>query len=232
MRRADRLFQIIQLLRRSTRPVTGAALAAELEVSTRTVYRDIATLMAQRVPITGEPGFGYLLDAEYDMPPLMLTQVELEAIVLGAQWVAGRDDPLLSPAANNLLAKIVTVVPAHLRPFVLAPSTGVPPRLVPDEDVVNAAMLRAAIRTRSKLRLVYRDQHGAQTERTVWPILLGYAEASRILIAWCETRQAFRHFRTDRMVAAEALDQRIPHAKGELHQRWEEWRAAELSRSR
>ena len=100
MRRADRLFQIIQLLRRSTRPVTGAALAADLEVSTRTLYRDIAALMAQRVPITGEAGPGYQLAAEYDMPPLMLTQVELEAIVLGAQWVAGRDDPLLSPAVS------------------------------------------------------------------------------------------------------------------------------------
>ncbi|SFJ80907.1 Predicted DNA-binding transcriptional regulator YafY, contains an HTH and WYL domains [Sphingomonas sp. NFR04] len=231
MPRADRLFQIIQLLRRSTRPVTGAALAAELEVSTRTVYRDIAVLVAQRVPITGEPGFGYLLDADYDMPPLMLTQVELEAIVLGAQWVAGRDDPLLSPAANDVLAKIVAAVPAHLRPFVMAPTTGVPPRLVPVEDIVDAAMLRNAIRARSKLRLVYRDRHGEQTERTIWPILLGYAEASRILIAWCETRKGFRHFRTDRIVAAEALNQRIPHSKADLHRRWEEWRALELSRS-
>lgn len=231
MRRADRLFQIIQLLRRSTRPVTGAALAADLEVSTRTVYRDIAALMAQRVPITGEPGFGYLLDADYDMPPLMLTQVELEAIVLGAQWVAGRGDPLLSPAANDILAKIVTAVPAHLRPFVMAPSTGVPPRLVSVADGVDAAMLRDTIRARSKLRLVYRDRDSEQTERTIWPILLGYAEASRVLIAWCETRQGFRHFRTDRIVAAEALDQRIPCSKAELHGRWKKWRAMELSRS-
>ncbi|MEH3144417.1 MAG: YafY family protein [Methylobacterium frigidaeris] len=231
MRRADRLFQIIQLLRRSTRPVTGAALAAELEVSTRTLYRDIAALMAQRVPITGEAGLGYLLAADYDMPPLMLTQVELEAIVLGAQWVAGRDDPLLSPAANDILAKIVTAVPAHLRPFVMAPSTGVPPRLVPVEEVVDAAMLRDAIRLRSKLRLIYRAQNGEETERTIWPVVLGYSDASRILIAWCEARQGFRHFRTDRMVAAEALDQRIPRSKGDLHRRWEEWRAAELSTS-
>jgi len=232
VRRADRLFQIIQLLRRSTRPVTGAALAAELEVSTRTLYRDIAALMAQRVLITGEPGFGYLLDADYDMPPLMLTQVELEAIVLGAQWVAGREDPLLSPAVNALLAKIVTVVPAHLRPFVLAPSTGVPPRLAPVEDVVDAAMLRDTIRARSKLHLVYRDQNGAQTERTVWPILLGYADATRMLIAWCEARQDFRHFRTDRIAAAEALDARIPQSKADLHRRWEAWRVMQLSRSR
>jgi predicted DNA-binding transcriptional regulator YafY len=105
VRRAERLFQIIQLLRRSTLPVTGAPLAAELEVSVRTVYRDIADLMGQRVPITGQAGFGYLLSAECDMPPLMLTPAELEAIVLGAQWVAGCGDPLLSPAASDVLAK-------------------------------------------------------------------------------------------------------------------------------
>lgn len=232
MRRADRLFQIIQILRRSTRPVTGAALAAELEVSTRTLYRDVAAPMAQQVPITGEAGFGYLLDADYDMPPLMLTQAELEAVVLGAQWVAGLDDPLLSPAANDLLAKIVTAVPAHLRPFVMAPTTGVPPRLVPVEEVVDAAMLREAIRSRTKLRLIYRARNGEETKRTIWPVVLGYSDAGRILIAWCERRRGCRHFRTDRMVAAEALDQRIPHSKGDLHRRWEEWRAAELSTGR
>lgn len=231
MRRTDRLFQIIQLLRRSTRPVTGAALAAELEVSTRTLYRDMAELMAQRVPITGEAGLGYLLAADYDMPPLMLTQVELEAIVLGAQWVAGRDDPLLSPAASDVLAKITTAVPAHLRPFVMAPSTGVRPGLVPVEEVVDMATLRNAIRSWSKLRLLYRAQDGEESQRTVWPIVLGYSDDSRILIAWCEERQGFRHFRTDRMLAAEPLGRPIPKSKGNLLRKWEEWRAAELARN-
>ncbi len=231
MRRAERLFQIIQILRRSTRPVTGAALAAELEVSTRTVYRDIADLMAQLVPITGEAGFGYLLAADYDMPPLMLTQVELEAIVLGAQWVAGRADPLLSPAASDVLAKVATVVPAHLRPFVMAPSTGVPPRLDPMEERVGAATLRDAIRSRSKLRLLYRSDDGEQTERTVWPVVLGYSDTHRVLIAWCELREGFRHFRTDRMMKAETLDQSIPEPKGNLHRRWEASRSAELAKA-
>nr|WP_232283461.1 YafY family protein [Sphingomonas sp. PAMC 26617] len=228
LRRAERLFQIIQLLRRSTRPITAAAVAAELEVSTRTVYRDIADLLAQRVPITGTAGFGYLLAAEYDMPPLMLTQVELEAIVLGAQWVAARGDPLLSPAASDVLAKVATAVPEHLRPFIAAPTTGVPPRIDPIEDAVDAATLRDAIRARSKLRLLYRADDGERTERTVWPILLGYSETHRILIAWCEWRQEFRHFRTDRMMTAAALDQAIPEPKRHLHRRWEAWRAAEL----
>ena len=232
MRRAERLFQIIQLLRRSTLPVTGAALAAELEVSVRTVYRDIADLMAQRVPITGEAGFGYLLSAEYDMPPLMLTAAELEAIVLGAQWVAGRGDPLLSPAASDVLAKIVTIVPVHLRPFVMEPSTGVLPRLDPSEEAVEAATLRDAIRSRMKLRLLYRADHGEQTERTVWPVVLGYSDTHRILIAWCELRQGFRHFRTDRLVAAAALDQPIPEPRGHLYRRWEARRTAELAKGK
>lgn len=229
MRRAERLFQIIQLLRRSTRPVTAAALAAELEVSTRTVYRDLVSLMAQRVPITGEAGVGYVLATDYDMPPLMLTPVELEAIVLGAQWVAGRGDALLSPAAGDVLAKIAAAVPAHLRSFVTVPSTGVPPCLDPIEDTVDVATLREAIRSWSKLRLLYRADNGKRSERTVWPIVLGYSDTNRVLIAWCELRLGFRHFRTDRMVEADTTDQAIPEPRGRLRRRWEAWRAAELA---
>lgn len=232
MRRAERLFQIIQILRRSSLPVTAAVLADELEVSTRTVYRDVADLMAQRVPITGEAGLGYLLAAEYDMPPLMLTSAELEAIVLGAQWVAGRDDPLLSPAARDVLAKIVTAVPAHLRPFVAEPSTGVAPRLATVEEVVDAGTLRDAIRKRVKLRLRYRAESGEETERTVRPVVLGYSDTDRVLIAWCELRRGFHHFRTDRMRAAELLDQPIGEPRNLLLRQWEAWRLAELAESK
>ncbi|MDB5420914.1 MAG: transcriptional regulator, partial [Brevundimonas sp.] len=112
MRRADRLFQIVQLLRRSSKPVTAEAIAAELETSKRSVYRDIAALMGQRVPIRGEAGIGYVLDSGFDMPPLMLTSDEIEAAVLGAQWVAGHGDPALALAAQDLIAKIQSAVPA------------------------------------------------------------------------------------------------------------------------
>lgn len=117
MRRADRLFRIIQLLRRAKRPVTAETLAGELETSKRSVYRDIAELMAQQVPIRGEAGLGYVLDRQFDMPPLMLTPDELEAAVLGAQWVAMRGDPVLANAARDLLAKITHSVPERLRAF-------------------------------------------------------------------------------------------------------------------
>ena len=114
MRRAERLFQIIQILRRTSRPTTADALAAELEISKRTVYRDIADLVGQRVPICGGAGVGYVLEAGLDLPPLMLTQDEIEAAVLGAQWVARHSDPILARA----------VVPERLRPYVLEPATG------------------------------------------------------------------------------------------------------------
>jgi predicted DNA-binding transcriptional regulator YafY len=119
MRRADRLFQIIQVLRRTGQPLTADAIAAELETSKRTIYRDIATLIGQRVPIRGEAGMGYILEKGFDLPPLMLTPDEIEAAVLGAQWVATHADPILSRAAQDLIAKIADTVPERLRPFVL-----------------------------------------------------------------------------------------------------------------
>ncbi len=123
MRRADRLFQIIQVLRRTRKPLTADAIAAELETSKRTIYRDIATLIEQRVPIRGEAGMGYILEKGFDLPPLMLTPDEIEAAVLGAQWVASHADPVLARAAQDLMAKIADTVPERLRPFVLEPAS-------------------------------------------------------------------------------------------------------------
>jgi predicted DNA-binding transcriptional regulator YafY len=228
MRRADRLFQIIQILRRSTRPVTAAALADELEVSKRTVYRDISDLVGQRVPIEGEAGLGYLLAADYDMPPLMLAPDELEAVVLGAQWVSGHSDKALANAARDVVAKIAAVVPERLRPFIVEPSVGARPTDGEPEERVDAALLRSAIRNGVKLRLRYCSEAGEETERRMWPVILGYAETSRLLVAWCELRQGFRHFRTDRIVAAEMLDEPIGLRPGELRRRWQRWREEQV----
>jgi predicted DNA-binding transcriptional regulator YafY len=224
VRRADRLFRIIQILRRSTRPVTAASLAEELEVSKRTVYRDVADLIGQRVPIEGEAGLGYLLASDYDMPPLMLTPDEIEAVMLGAQWVAGRSDKALSNAARDVVAKIAAVVPERLRPFIVAPSVGAKPTAGEPEERVDPSQLRSAIRDGRKLRLRYRSEAGEETERTVWPVILGYAETSRLLVAWCELRHGFRHFRTDRIIEAEMLDETIGLRQGELRRRWQLWR--------
>jgi predicted DNA-binding transcriptional regulator YafY len=224
MRRADRLFQIIQILRRTTQPVTAAALAEELEVSKRTVYRDVSDLIGQRVPIDGSAGFGYVLASDFDMPPLMLTPDEIEAVVLGAQWVAGHSDKVLSNAARDLVAKITTVVPENLRPYIIEPSVAVKPVTQESEESIDTASLRLAIRNGLKLRLHYRSEAGKETDRTVWPVILGYAETSRLLVAWCELRQSFRHFRTDRIVSFQVLDESNGLRHGELRRRWQRWR--------
>lgn len=220
MRRADRLFQIIQILRRSSRPVTGAEIAGELEVSSRTIYRDIADLIGQRVPIRGETGFGYVLDDAFDMPPLMLTPDEIEAAVLGAQWVAGRGDPVLAAAARDLIAKITSVVPESLRPIVAHPSIGTRPSWNAPPDGIDITRTRAWIRAGRKIRIAYRDLVGAESERVIWPIILGYFDNARTLAAWCELRQDFRHFRTDRVTSAEFLDEGHGCGPGELRHRW------------
>jgi predicted DNA-binding transcriptional regulator YafY len=227
MRRADRLFQIIQILRRSTQPVTASQLAAELEVSQRSVYRDVADLIGQRVPIRGEAGIGYALDRDFDMPPLMLTPDELEAAVLGAQWVADRGDAVLAGAARDLISKIAAAVPERLRPFIAAPSIGVPPSRVVAADSLDIAVTRSWIRSGRKIRIRYRDEQSRETERTIWPTIIGYAETVRLLAAWCELRQDFRHFRTDRVVAAEFLGESYGCRPGELRARWQRFMEAE-----
>lgn len=234
MRRADRLFQIIQILRRSSRPVIAAEIAQELEVSVRTIYRDVADLIGQRVPIQGEAGLGYVLGEAFDMPPLMLTPDEIEAAVLGAQWVAGRGDPLLARAALDLIAKITAVVPERLRPLLTDPSVGTAPGLPQTPDAIDMAQVRRAIRDARKIRLDYRDVRGEQSERIVWPVIVGYFDQARVLAAWCELRREFRHFRTDRIVEARFPDERHGVRPALLRARWKrhlaETRRAALSK--
>lgn len=220
MRRADRLFQIIQILRRSRKPLTAEAIAAELETSKRSIYRDIATLMAQRVPIRGEAGIGYVLDGGYDLPPLMLTADEIEAAVLGAQWVSGRGDPALARAAQDLIAKIAAAVPERLRPIVLDPASLTPPGRAMPPDRVDIGAIRAAIHGGHKLVLDYRDEQDRATSRVVWPVTIGYLETVRMLVGWCELRQDFRHFRTDRIHALTVLEARIPERPAVLRAAW------------
>lgn len=220
LRRADRLFQIIQILRGARRPVTARRLAEELEITPRTVYRDIADLVAQRAPIRGEAGVGYVLDASYDMPPLMLTPNEIEAAVLGAQWVAERGDPALARGARDLIAKIRDVVPEHLRPMILQAAVVAPCLIPQDPDPLDLERLRAAVRDQRKLRIHYRDTEGRQSDRIVWPVAVAYFQAVRLLVGWCELRAAFRHFRTDRIESVEFLAERYPQSAKSLHAVW------------
>ena len=220
MRRADRLFQIIQVLRRTRKPLTADAIAVELETSKRTIYRDVATLIGQRVPIRGEAGMGYVLDKGFDLPPLMLTPDEIEAAVLGAQWVVGHADAALARAAEDLIAKIADTVPERLRPFVHEPASRARPDWRREPDRIDMAKTRAQIHAGRKIALHYRDEQGRETERTIWPIAIGYHEAVRLLAAWCELRSDFRSFRTDRVIAATYLDDKYPERREALRNKW------------
>jgi predicted DNA-binding transcriptional regulator YafY len=229
MRRADRLFELIEILRRARAPISAEKIAGELEVSTRTVYRDMAALMAQRAPIQGEAGIGYVLDAGFHMPPLMLTSDEIEAAVLGAQWVQTRGEPELARAAASLVAKIEAVAPASAQTSFVEPVTSVAPVDAPAE-ALPAADIRRALRRRQKIWLRYLDHQGAATERVIWPVLLGYRDTGRILAAWCELRGAFRYFRTERIQAAEILTDTIPRPMAQLKAAWRAAMAAERER--
>lgn len=232
MRKAERLFQIIQILRRSSRPVTSVQLACELEVAQRTIYRDIAHLIGQRVPIEGEAGFGYVLDPLYDMPPLMLTPEEIEAVSIGVQMVEKLGDVALTNAARDVIAKIASTLPGHLLPFILQPSVGLRPGDAINDLMFDTRPLRQAIREGRKMKLEYCAASGEVTRRTIWPVLLGYAEAHCLLIAWCQSKQAFRHFRTERILDLAILEETIGVSRAKLRQQWLTWRDTELSRQR
>jgi predicted DNA-binding transcriptional regulator YafY len=220
LRRADRLFRIIQILRRRRTPVTANDIAEELETSLRTVYRDIAQLLADRVPIRGEAGIGYVLEQGFDMPPLMLTPDEIEAAILGAQWVTGRADKALSRSASDLIAKIGAVVPEHLRPLVLDPALTSPNWRPVQPDTIDVSRMRAAIHQQTKVAIRYCNLKEESTSRIIWPIAVSYFEAVRVIVAWCELRQSFRNFRTDRVLDAEFFSDRYPTPRLRLLAAW------------
>jgi len=183
----------------------------------RTFYRDIATLQAQGADIQGEPGLGYVLRPGFTLPPLMFSTEELEALVLGSRWVARRsDDPSLGAAAGNALAKIAAVLPESLRQEVEAATLLVAPRTEPVQ-LVDASRIREAIRGERKLAISYGD-----TERTIWPFAIGFFDHVRIVVAWCELRQAYRHFRIDRIHSIGATDERYPRRRSAMLKEWRE----------
>ena len=220
--RAARLLDLIQLLRGHRYPVTGAKLAADLRISLRTLYRDIVTLQAQGAGIEGEAGIGFVLRPGFMLPPLMFSPDEIEALVLGVRWVAGRGDAQLGAAAQSLLAKIAAVLPEDLRGGLDSSSLLVPCGPVAVESQIDLGQIRRAIRAQRKLVLDYADARGQKSRRTVWPFALGYFEACRVIAAWCETRQDFRHFRCDRITGLEMLDMRYAERREVLLKRWRE----------
>jgi predicted DNA-binding transcriptional regulator YafY len=222
MRRAERLLQIIQIFRRHRRPITAESVAAELEVSVRTVYRDIAAMQADRIPVRGEAGVGYVLDDGFDLPPLMFNADEIEAVILGLRWVQRRGDPELAHAAQDVVAKIGAVLPPRLKPLLFDASLIVPPPAQPVVERVNVGAIRDAIRRGRKVVLNYRDEQAAETERTVWPLAITYFDTVQLLVGWCELRNAFRHFRTDRVQSMEVLERPYPGRRAVLLKQWQQ----------
>ena len=220
MARSERLLALLQALRRRRRPVSGRVLADELGVSLRTLYRDIASLQGQGAEIEGEAGLGYVLKPGFWLPPLMLSGEEIEALVLGARWVGERTDETLALAARNAIAKISAVLPPSLREDVEASTLIVAPGNASDAAAPDLAPIRAAIRSERKLALEYHDARGATTERTIWPFGVGYFDEARVVMAWCELRQGFRHFRADRIASCRTLEARYPLGRRRLLKDW------------
>ena len=224
MDKTERLFAIMDALRRHRLPVTAAQLAQDQGVSVRTLYRDIQTLIGLGAPIEGEAGVGYMLRAGFFLPPLMFSADELEALVLGARWVEAQPDVELSAAARNALGKIATASPDDLRDRIS--DTGLWPVRV---EAVGAplplmALVRKAMRAERALRIDYEDEKGNASAREIWPVQIAFYENKQIIAAWCTLRNAFRHFRTERIVGADLTEGRYGRRRAALAEDWHvEW---------
>ncbi|ARM92413.1 transcriptional regulator protein (plasmid) [Rhizobium sp. CIAT894] len=219
MSKSNRLFDLMQTLRRHQRPVPGPELAREAGVSLRTIYRDIAALQALGAQIDGEPGFGYVLKPGFLLPPLMFSEEELHALTLGAQWVSRQTDAGLAMAAQNAIGKIGAVVPVELRPALHenAFHVGRAPAKAGDLDL---GIVRRAMREQRKLRISYRDPNDLDSQRIIWPIMLGFVQTNRFIAGWCELRHDFRLFRADRITHVEWQEERYPGRRRDLVKQW------------
>ncbi|PAX17026.1 transcriptional regulator [Vandammella animalimorsus] len=219
--RAHRLLQLLELLRARRRPMPGQQLAEALGISLRTLYRDIASLRAEGAAIEGEPGIGYLLRPGFTLPPLMFSADELEALVLGARWVANQSaDPALAEAADQALRRITGVLPSDLRLQVETSGLFVPGRCDAPLTEPWLPTLRHAIRHEHILQLDYRDAEDAPSQRRIWPFAMAFFDETRLIAAWCELRQDFRHFRADRVQHLADTGQRYPERRHSLLRRW------------
>jgi predicted DNA-binding transcriptional regulator YafY len=222
MSRARRLLQLVQVLRRYRAPVSAATLAEELQVSVRSIYRDVTTLREQGAAIEGEAGMGYLLQPGFLLPPLMFTDEELEAIILGLRLTAEHGDEQLGRAAAEVVAKLRAVLPRDLRALVEVTGLLAGPARERPRDLVDLGEVRRALRHQRKAEVDYVDRHGAGSTRTIWPLALGYFERVRVVVAWCEQREDFRSFRTDRIARWLTLEAGLPRARGGLLREWRE----------
>ena len=214
MRRADRLFRIVEYLKARRRPVTAERLARAFEVSTRTIYRDVADLDLSGVPIVGEAGVGYTLDRDYVLRPLMFDLDELEALALGARMVASWSDDALADAARRAADKIASVVPEALRREIADATTFSLPSRAKPRLSIDFTALRRAIRAKNMVGFAYRKDGGEPSTRLVHPLGLLFFGPVWLLLGWCESREDFRNFRLDRMRDLVVKEERFRDEKG------------------
>lgn len=221
MNRSTRLFEIIQLLRSSKRSLTAQQLADELEVTKRTIYRDIVALQSMRVPIDGEAGIGYLMRPGFDLPPLMFTTEEVEAIAVGLSLLGRTADSSLETAAKSVVRKISDVLPED-NPYALISQSVFTSNWheIPSASV-DPGLIRESIRDHKKLAIDYRDVEERTSTRTILPLVLLYYVDALVVAAWCELRKDFRHFRVDRMAKCELMDAGFAEIGERLRNEWQ-----------
>ena len=213
MRRADRLFQIVLMLGRG-RVLTANTIAERLEVSERTIYRDVQDLQLSGVPIEGEAGVGYVLRSGYQVPPMMFDEEELQALVFGADVAKSYGDAKMAEAADRILAKIDAVLPQRLRPQLASHRVVVPNFRISEAVTETLGEARAAINNQWRLFLDYRNAAEESSERIIWPLTVAYWGRTWTLGAWCELRHDFRSFRLDRINSLKTLSSRFPDEPG------------------
>lgn len=220
MSKIERLFAVMDALRRHREPVTAAQLAREQGVSVRTLYRDVQTLVGLGAPIDGEAGIGYMLRPGFFLPPLTFSAEELEALTLGARWVGAQADPELAKAARNALGKIAAASRDDLRDRI--DDTGLWPVLVRRscEPVPILKLIRHAMREEKALAMHYEDESGRASERTIWPVRLAFYDGKQIIAAWCCMRESFRHFRADRVTSLTLTEHRFGKPRRTLVREW------------
>jgi predicted DNA-binding transcriptional regulator YafY len=220
MRKAARLFEIIQILRLAKRSVTAAQIAESLEVAPRSIYRDIAALQAMRVPIEGDRGVGYILRPGFNLPPLMFAIEEVEAIVLALALLDRTGDIELKKAAKRVNQKIAAAIPAPLRQTLETKALHAWGTIAPAPAGVDLGFVRRAIRDEQKIAIDYRDELGRETKRTIWPLALIYYSEATNIVAWCELRRALRNFRTDRVQGSALVEDFFRGAGDGMREQW------------
>ncbi|MCS3429559.1 YafY family protein [Klebsiella sp. BIGb0407] len=217
MTRTERLFELLQILRAQRYPVTASTLSERLGISLRSIYRDIKTLQHQGLRIEGGAGIGYIVKSDFHLPPLNLSHDEINAITLGLNWVSHNTDSDFKNTARNVLAKIHAVIPGELKSLIESQSYLTGPS---EKNEVFFEEIRNAISKRKKVKIKYCDKKDVHSSRIIWPVALVYMESCWLLAAWCEMRNDFRHFRTDKIEEIVQLDSTFSESRAVLLKKW------------